>query len=170
LTRYPIQLQLSRRAIGTTWFPSSITMYLLQRRTTHRIAWPALLTFRPACFCLGRCSKVEDLPTILPLCTKRQTPLLPVFPKDDFPKLTKYLRGRYSFERESVPRRLSRKACNQATHSQTVRFACCRKGTISGAYLSGHSSMGQDPQGRTTISFDRNHASMPFEMSGLLRV
>src|SRR5438034_11552980 len=95
LTRYLIHQQLSRRAIVTTWFPSSITMYLLQRRTTHRIAWSALLTFRPACFCLGRFSKVEDLPTILPLCTQRQTPLLHVFTKSDIPKLTNSLKFRY---------------------------------------------------------------------------
>ena len=58
---------------------SFIPMCPLQRRTTHRIAQPPPLTFRPACFRLGRFSKVEDLPTTLPLCIKRQTPLLPLF-------------------------------------------------------------------------------------------
>src|SRR5438876_12269513 len=68
-----------------TWFLSFIPRYPLQRGTTHRITWPSILTFRPACFRLGRFSKVEDLPTIRPLCTKRQTRLLPAFLKVDSP-------------------------------------------------------------------------------------
>src|SRR5882672_9868560 len=133
-------------------------MYPLQRRTTNRIARTRLLTFRPASFRLGRFSKVEDISTALPLCVKRRTRLLPVSPKDDFPQLTKWRRDRYCFETESVPRSLSREACNQATHSQTVHFACGRKRAITGAHLSSHSRTGQDPQGRATFSFDRNHA------------
>lgn len=103
--------------------------------------------FRPACFRLARFSKVEDLPTTLPLYVKRQTPPLPVFLKDGFPQLTKYRSDRYRrFETESGPRSLSREACKQATHSQTVHFACGREKAITDAHFSNFSSMGQDSQ------------------------
>jgi hypothetical protein len=64
-------------------------MYPLQRRAVHQIVWPALLIFRPASFCLDRSSKVESLPINRPLYVRRQTPLPPVFPKDDIPQLIK---------------------------------------------------------------------------------
>src|SRR5258707_9677601 len=99
-------------------------MFPLQRRSTHQIAQPPLLTFMPACFRLGRFSKVGDLPTTLPLCIKRQTPLLPLFPKAGFPQLTRYRSKRTCFETESVSRSLSREACNYAAYSHTVNFAC----------------------------------------------
>src|SRR5689334_14908880 len=74
-------------------------MYPLQQTATHRIAGPPFLNFSPACFPLGGSSTVDDLPTILPSSTNPQTPLLPVFPKDHLPKLTKSLTDRYSFSR-----------------------------------------------------------------------
>src|SRR5882724_7353688 len=103
-------------------------MYPLQRRTTPRIAHSPLPTFRSACFRLVRFSKVEDLPTTLPLCIKRQTPLLPLFPKADFPQLTKYRRDRTCFETESVPAvSPARVAAKQHTHGPYILRAI-RKG------------------------------------------
>jgi len=60
-------------------------MYLLRRSTQYRIAWPALRTSGPARFRLAGSLKAAVLPTSRSLYVRRQTPLLPVFPKDDSP-------------------------------------------------------------------------------------
>ncbi len=101
-------------------------MYPLDRRTTHWIARTPLLAFRPACFRLGRFSKVEDLPTILRLCTKRQTALLPVFPKvaspaHEVPKRPTLLRNRIRAP-QSLPGGL------QPSNAFTDRTFCVRSG------------------------------------------
>jgi len=69
----------------------------------HWIAWLTLLTFRPACFRWTRLSKVEALPAGWPLYVRRQTPLLPAFPKDGIRWLAKYQIDRFCFGRELVP-------------------------------------------------------------------
>src|SRR6266404_5928944 len=51
----------------------------------HASDCPTSAPHYPTCFRLGRFSRVEDPPTILPSCIKRQMPLLPVFPKADSP-------------------------------------------------------------------------------------
>lgn len=81
----PIRQQLSRRAIRANWFSKLITMRPLQRLITDWIAWCAILMFRPCCSCLARFSRVEVLPLASPSCVERQTALLPVIPRYDFP-------------------------------------------------------------------------------------
>src|SRR5207249_10664916 len=110
----------------TYCFLSIIPRYPLQRGTTHRITWPSILTFRPACFRLGRFSKVEDLPTIRSLCTKRQTRLLPAFLKVDSPAHEVPKRPTLFCNRirasQSLPRGL------QPSNAFTDRTFCVRSG------------------------------------------
>src|SRR6266404_5158242 len=92
-----------------------------------------------------------------------------VFLKATVPQFGRLQTERHCVETECAYQGASRQAFKPTTESQTVRLRGVEKGAL-GADLTNCSSLGQDPQGRTAFSFDRNHAGMPPEMSGLLCV
>lgn len=145
-TRCPIRPLFGRQRHRSIWSPNLPTMQLFQRGITQWLAWLASRNFRLACFHLGEFPKAEDLPSTLTLLVKRQTHLLPGFPKSNvspFPRL----------RTECVINDVFHESFKPTTESQTVHSTSSRK-RVTGAHLTNCSSMGEDSQGRAALSLD----------------